>query len=400
MDSSLSDTVQPTILRVIFEFYPMHGGSINLLMELTNKMKGIIHDQTIIAPNFGSRCREIDAAIELPVTRVNYPKQLEKLGELGIPILPIVLWGYASNIVKLIKYNSNKSIIIYVHGLLLGSILLFKLRSKGCVYPLVIVQDSANPYNISKSSALATRLAFILFKYFKPNYLLIGDDGMGLLDYEKILIKNKIQYEVIDVGIDFEFFSPGPRSQNKDTFFVLSTQRLDPFKRVDLGIMVFKQFLINNDYPTNVKLILIGDGSERKFIEQIIAREHLDGYVEVLGIKSRNEILYYLRDANVVIGTSLKSNVNLSIMEAMSCEKPVVVFGNEKMVSGLITNMKNGIIIKPGDINDFAEKIELIYNNPSIAYMIGKQARETIVQKKNWNIRIATELKIINMLID
>lgn len=389
-----------SLIRVTFEFYPMKGGSITHMIELSKKINPYLKKQLIIAPDFDTAYNQFDEKFEVPITRIKYPKWLETLKRIKIPVVPFVLWVYAGNVSKQIVKYANSTDLIYIHGTLLGAILTFRLRIKGLKTPIVILQESANIFKINKKSALAAHLAFILFKFFKPDCLILEDDGMGLKEYTQYLNNHCIYYEIANIAIDTDFFNAAIYNKTLDNAFtVLSTQRLVPFKNVDLGILAFKKFLEYENYPNNVKMIILGDGSERAILEELTKKEKVQKWIEFHGEKDKNEVLNYLSTADVVIGTSLKSNLNLSIQEAMSCEKTVVAFSGGDAICRLIKNMENGILVKPGDIDEFASKLILLYKYHDIKKAIGKRARETIVKERNWESRINKELKIFSYFI-
>lgn len=390
---------QFSIIRVTFEFYPLKGGSITHICQLSKKIKPWIKNQMIIAPDFGDICYAFDQNFGIPIIRLRYPKRLECLKIAKVSVVPLILTGYAINVAKFLKGHIEKDTIIYTHGTLLGSILTIILHKfMRLNAPIVIIQDSANLFRISTRSALSARIALMLFKISKSSYLLIVDDGTGVSDTYKMYKRYGISCESVVHAIDADFFTPMHLENKKYGFVVLSTQRLDPFKRVDLGIMGFKRFLENAKYPHEARLLIVGKGMEENKLRDLVERESLKNWVEFCGERKIEEIREYLNMSDVVIGTSLKSNLNLSIQEAMACGKPVIVF-NSGETEKLIRDMENGLVAEPGDIDDFARKLEILYKNQDLRKKLGENARKTIINKRSWEIRIKKELEICEKLL-
>lgn len=98
------------------------------------------------------------------------------------------------------------------------------------------------------------------------------------------------------------------------------------------------------------------------------------GYIRNMHILSA---LYSIAD--IMIVPSLTENLSCAIMEAMSCQTPVVAFnigGNSDMIEHRI----NGYLAAPKDTDDLAEGIKwTLHNNQQNE--LGKAARLTVLQK-------------------
>lgn len=371
----------------------MKGGSITHAIELSRKINPYLKNQVIIAPDFGNECKRFDDILEVPVMRVKYPRWLDYFEYLKLPVLPFILYGYAYRVLEEVKkMNCNENILLYVHGTQLGAVLNALNKIFHLKIPLVILQDSGNLFNISKRYTLLAYLSFNLLKVFNPQKLIIVDDGMGVDKTKRVCIKYGIPCEIICHSIDTELFkSTNIRSGQK--FTILSNHRLDPFKRVDLTILVFKRFLERIGYRSDVKLLILGEGSESERLFELVRIEKLESYVEFVGEKSTNEVIDLINSSDVVVGTSLQSNLNLSIQEAMACQKAVVVFDSGE-IKKLIKDMINGILIPPNDLEKFAEKLEQLYKNPELVHFLGQNAKKTIVEERSWETRVRKELNI------
>jgi L-malate glycosyltransferase len=148
-------------------------------------------------------------------------------------------------------------------------------------------------------------------------------------------------------------------------------------------------------FPTEKKLrlLIIGNGPESERLLELTKIEELESYIKFLGEKSTKEVIDCIKISDVVVGTSLKSNLNLYIQEAMACNKAVLVFDSGE-IRKLITDMINGILIPTNDLENFSEKLQYIYENPELVKMLGENARKTIIEQRSWEIRIKKELII------
>ncbi|MDH7508583.1 MAG: glycosyltransferase family 4 protein [Methanomassiliicoccales archaeon] len=401
-ESRLIDGI--SLIRVVDGLPPAIGGSITHPIELSRKMNSLLKKQLIIAPSKNIKDGDFENSFEVPIAKVYYPENLERFKQLKLPVAPFKIWIYSKSVSKKIEENSKDFDIVYVHGTLLGAMIGWHLKKSNVRIPLVILQHSSNPFKISIRSALMERLAPFFFKFSKPNFLLIVDDGGELEETLTLYKKHGILHEVVYHAIDTDFFSPcGDRKKN-DIFTILSTQRLDSFKRVDLGILAFKKFLEELNHYGNpkgqrtAKFIIIGDGKQRAGLEELVEKENINHLVEFKGRKTTKEVRDYLRIADVVVGTSLKSNLNLSIQEAMSCGRAVVAFDAGRTRS-LIRCNYNGILVPPNDIDGFAKALLQLYQNEALRDELGRNARKTIIDSRNWDSRIKIEMQLLERIV-
>lgn len=99
------------------------------------------------------------------------------------------------------------------------------------------------------------------------------------------------------------------QKEHGDYFLIVSA--LSPFKNIDLAVRVFSRL------PKH-KLVIIGDGSERKRLEAM-AKEN----VEFLGRKSDSVVKEYLQNCRGLLFPG-EDDFGIVPVEAMACGKPVI----------------------------------------------------------------------------
>ena len=93
-----------------------------------------------------------------------------------------------------------------------------------------------------------------------------------------------------------------------------------------------------------------------------IKKENIENQVEMLGFKSGNELENYISQAKVVVLPSeWYENGPYSAMEAMAHGKPLIV-SNLGGLPELVEIKKNGFMFNAGDVDDLANKLNLIYD--------------------------------------
>ena len=152
--------------------------------------------------------------------------------------------------------------------------------------------------------------------------------------------------------------------------------RLDREKNVIALLEIFKESKI----PTDWKLQIIGDGSERKNLEQFVEKNQLQERIIFYGTKTSEEILELLRSSKIFGFTSLKEALPTVLAEAMFCGNAIVSYNCNYGPSDII-NEKNGFLIHISDRESFKEKLEFLTNNEDA---LNNLMTTSFRESKNW----------------
>lgn len=101
----------------------------------------------------------------------------------------------------------------------------------------------------------------------------------------------------------------------------------------------------------------------------------LETRIKLIGRVNRKEIIELYRNATIFAFPSYYEGLPGSLLEAMSCELPIVatkVPGN----IDLIEHNRNGILVPVKDSNALSESILKLLDNNSMCENLGKEARK------------------------
>lgn len=390
-----------SIIRVVFSFTPYKGGSISHILELSKSVNPYLTNQVILAPNFNGG-KESDINSSICVIRVAYSRIFRFLMKKSIIFSSTVLvFLYANNVVKviqqLIKKSNNENMVIHVHGWFLSLFIIFFMRARNIKLPVVVMQHGGYK-EVENMFKIINKL---LIGLFRPDYYLLLNDGTNMSNYIEILEDKQIPYRVVYHGIDTEYFKPMMKKSNS-IFAILFPHRLIPFKRPDLALKIYKGFLNKLPSQSKTKIIITSTdnkpGTTEKELVTYISDNNLSDYVEFVSDVNYSNINEVFNNSDVVIGTSLISNMNRSIIEAMACEKAVVVFGSGD-TSQLVRNGDNGIVVESGNINEFVDALILLYKDQNLREQLGKRARLTVINERSWQSRIDVELDVYKEIV-
>jgi glycosyltransferase involved in cell wall biosynthesis len=125
------------------------------------------------------------------------------------------------------------------------------------------------------------------------------------------------------------------------------------------------------------KLIIVGIGPLEEQVKREIKNRFLDN-VESVGFKTGAELEEIAQYCQFLVMPSLcYENSPYSVLEANAYGKPVIG-ANIGGIPELIDDKKSGLLFKPGDADDLAEKLNFMLENPNNISMMGTAARNRI----------------------
>lgn len=120
---------------------------------------------------------------------------------------------------------------------------------------------------------------------------------------------------------------------------------------------------------------IIGEGEERKNIENLIVEKDLQNKVYLLGFIDMANL--YLKAFDIFTLTSLKEGLPYTLLEAGLAGNAIV----STYVGGIpdiIDDGKNGLLSKKKDVKEIQKDIEYLIQNPEIRKEFGKKIKEKV----------------------
>jgi colanic acid/amylovoran biosynthesis glycosyltransferase len=141
---------------------------------------------------------------------------------------------------------------------------------------------------------------------------------------------------VVRLGVDLRIFSPIPRVDLSDKIEIICVGRLVPAKGHLILLRAFWD-LLRCGY--NVRLRLIGGGSERHEMESFVNRENLQDSVIFEGSLNHEQTKQKLERADIFVLASFAEGLPIALMEAMALEIPCV----STFVAGIPELVRDGL---------------------------------------------------------
>ncbi len=153
--------------------------------------------------------------------------------------------------------------------------------------------------------------------------------------------------------------------------FVIGTvARLDATKDTITLARAFAK-LHQTQPESNLKLLIVGDGSERTRLETFVTEQGLNREVIFAGL--RHDVPRLLLAMDVFALPSLSEGMPLAVLEAMAARLPVVA-SNVGALPELVEEDSTGFLVAPEDADTLADRLARLHDNPILKKSFGAKA--------------------------
>ena len=187
-----------------------------------------------------------------------------------------------------------------------------------------------------------------------------------------------------EIRVIYNFVDPGRPARNRgqcsrEAFapqgekILMHASNFRPVKRVGDVVRIFAQ--VRDRIPA--KLLFVGDGPDRPFVQQLAGEMNLGPDVHFLGEQDQLEPLFFCTDLFLL--PSEQESFGLTALEAMNCGVPVIATD----IGGLpevIAQGETGYLFRVGDIAGMAAKAVELLSNPAAHERLKAQARRRAEQ--------------------
>ena len=199
---------------------------------------------------------------------------------------------------------------------------------------------------------------------------------------------NKENITVINNGLDTDEFSPEDNSKRKEYRLITTASADVPLKGLDFSLKALKK--LKKDFP-NIHLVVIGTIKKGGHTEKLIKKLGIDNDVIFKSNLTKNEIKKCYSKSSIAIVSSLYEGFGYPVIEAMSCEVPLIAT-NVSSIPEL--TLKFAKLIEPKNEEMIYKSVKDILANYDKYKKIAFQGREHVINQFNW-IKITQEYENI-----
>jgi glycosyltransferase involved in cell wall biosynthesis len=186
-------------------------------------------------------------------------------------------------------------------------------------------------------------------------------------------------------GVDLELFRPAERKENAQ-FTLLAVGHLVPVKGQELIIAALPLL-------PDVRLVLAGDGPDRKKLEAIARMLNVDGRVEFLGAVPQAELARHYGSADALVLASSREGWANVLLESMACGTPVVasrVWGTPEVVAA----PEAGVLMAERSARGVADAVQALRANYP-----DRAATRRYAEGFSWDDTTAGQIKVFNQVL-
>lgn len=212
-------------------------------------------------------------------------------------------------------------------------------------------------------------------------------------------------------GVDVNFFAAGRSKRRElgmaeDEFYLLTACRLVEKKGLDTLVEAVG---LLRDRGLTLRLLIAGEGSARKRVEDLVAGLGLSDAIQLLGYLGRDRLKDYLHASDVFVLSSREvvdprtglrdaETMGRVLCEAAACGLPVVTTASGGIPS-VIDDGWNGLLAEPGSAKDFAAKIEMILQDKELGLILGRNGAVKARTHFDWPVLFAAHEEAIEALL-
>ncbi|MDX1630543.1 MAG: glycosyltransferase [Thermoanaerobaculia bacterium] len=208
--------------------------------------------------------------------------------------------------------------------------------------------------------------------------------------------------EVVPMGIDVDRYrapeAPFVEPPSGEPPVVLCVAALKPYKGIPVLLEACR---ILRGRGVELRCRVVGEGPERRVLEETIREEGLGERVELLGARTQEEVADLMAEARVVALPSVVAEdgqmegLPVVLMEASAAERAVVAPAFSG-IPELVEDGTSGLLFPPGDPEALADRIQELLEDPEKARRLGRGARDRILESFRLGDTAAGVLRLLD----
>lgn len=205
--------------------------------------------------------------------------------------------------------------------------------------------------------------------------------------------------EVVPNGANLDYFNPGlsKRTGLPARYVVF----FGGFARWQ-GITTMLDAMQHPSWPSDVFLVIVGDGQMRPEVEQAA---HKTPRLQYLGRLPYREVGAVVAGAAASLVPKIRDNDRnetglfpVKLFEIMACGVPAIV-SDYPGQADLVRRGRCGLVVPPGDAAALAAAVGELAANPDTARAMGQRGYELVLHEHSWDARALQTARVIEQVL-
>jgi glycosyltransferase involved in cell wall biosynthesis len=244
-------------------------------------------------------------------------------------------------------------------------------------HPLIVSAWGRDVYKAQTHSFIYRRLLKYVFS--RADYITATSEHLTQTAQQFVPHQLK-QVLHIPFGVDVNQFilkRSRPSSQIKIGYI----KKLEPYYGCEYLIRGFSK--IESHYP-HIRLIIVGDGSEKERLIRLSHQLDLDNTVDFRGEIPHDEIVKSYHEMDIIVIPSIIESFGVVALEASACGIPVIA-SNIQGLRETVNDSETGFLIPPRDPDSVAEKLDILIKSHKLRKEMGKRGRKFVEDHYSWD---------------
>jgi phosphatidylinositol alpha-1,6-mannosyltransferase len=374
-------------------FPPKVGGSGRWFWEIYSKLP---RDKYVVAAGFDPLAHDFDSTHKLMCFR--WPLTLRNWGVSSISSIKAYL-----NLFSLLRTAVKIHNVVAIHcgtGLPEGLLGWVALKWFGIPYLCYVHGEELQIHNSSREYKLLSQLVYSNAQQIIVNSL----NTQRMFSLHTGIVDNvRLMYP----GVDSKYFVPKQKDEDKLSQFgwsgkkiILTVGRLQKRKGQDHMILAMKKIL---EKIPNALYVIVGDGEERCFLENLVTAEKLHDHVRFMGKVDDATMLDCYQQCDLFVLANREFNrdfegFGMVLIEAQACGKPVIA-GNSGGTAETMIVGETGLLVDATNIDSIADEVLQLLTDDERRDRMGNCAVSWVREKFDWSVLVAQADKIFEDFI-
>jgi glycosyltransferase involved in cell wall biosynthesis len=184
---------------------------------------------------------------------------------------------------------------------------------------------------------------------------------------------------VVPYGVDLRAFQPTPK-ESRSEVLVGAVARLSKEKGLHY---LLEGFAAMAGRHPQARLVLAGDGPERRRLERLAGRLGLAERVRFLGEVPHEQVPAVLQEFDVFAMPSTWEGFGVAALEAEAMELPVVA-SNVHGIPDVVLDGDTGLLVPPRDPQALASALDRLVSDAGLRRRLGRAARAFVAEHYSW----------------
>ena len=199
---------------------------------------------------------------------------------------------------------------------------------------------------------------------------------------------------VIHGGVDLTKSHLREKKQS-DTITILSVGPLSPLKGHEYTIDAMKEVV--KAFP-NCRLMIIGEGEEKKKLMRQVAGNELQNFVSILNILPHEQLLKLMSICDIFVLPSWAEGLGIVYLEAMAFGLPVIGCKGQG-IEDIVSHGETGFLVEPKNSRQLTSLLLELLRDEGVRRKIGEAGQEVVLKNYRWGNNAAKHVQLYESLI-